>query len=67
MMPIRLRQSFPGQNPQEIRCPECGLTARTSEDGIIWICENDPSGIHCGYYEQPADVVIPEESWKPQQ
>lgn len=57
----RRRRVFPGQNPQRIRCPECGEPARTSDDGVIFYeCPNR----HMGYYESRPGVIIPEEKWK---
>lgn len=61
MRGIRLRRSFPGDNPQKIRCPQCGGPAETSPDGIIYTCPEN----HFGYYEQPADVIIPDDKWRP--
>ena len=53
--------SFPGENPQPIRCPQCGRKATTSEDGIIFICTEE----HLGYYERSFGEVIPEDRWRP--
>lgn len=59
---LLLRESFPGENPQTIRCPTCGGPGETTPDGIVWICLADAR--HLGYYEQPAGVVVPEEKWR---
>jgi hypothetical protein len=56
------RMPFPGTNPQEIRCPivNCGGSARTSDDGVVYLCEHG----HHGYYEHPLGTLLPEGAWR---